>query len=102
MRVAGCVTQSVEVADWRGPGWARRAKRLNAIASANPDTKCTCGRRLDEHPRTRTGNPPTWSQEHLVKGNPHSPVVPMVLGCNSSEGASYGNRMRAQGYDREW
>lgn len=64
-----------------------RQKALTRAAYANPATTCYhCGRTLDEHPRTRAGNPPTWSAEHVRPADPTSPLAPSVLGCNAAAG----------------
>lgn len=81
-------------------------------AYANPDTRCmahcicgaphitacTCGRacglRLDQHPPTRTGKPPSWDAGHPNSGIEQGVRRPEVARCNRASGASEGNRRR--------
>jgi hypothetical protein len=71
----------------------QRSRALVAAAYANLDTRCgRCGRRLHEHPPTRTGNPPRWSAGHINDGQINGPLRPEVLSCNSRAGAPLGNR----------
>jgi hypothetical protein len=79
---------------WRTGTYTVQAKAVRAKAYADPRTVCPCGRTLAQHPPTRSGNPATWSADHVRPGDPTSPLRPMVLGCNASAGAAHGNRMR--------
>lgn len=68
---------------------------IRAAAYSQPDTRCwRCGRTLADHPRTKTGKPPTWEAGHLHDGQTSSPLLPEVKSCNASAGASMGNRRR--------
>ena len=89
---------------WRGPGWQRRARTLNQLATLDPHTLCWfCKRTLDKHPPTKSGRKAKWSQEHVRKGDPTSPVVSAVLGCNSRDGAEYINALRqAEPHSERW
>ena len=74
-------------AHYRGSYQTRR-RPIIAAAYADPTTRCWhCGLTLTEHRPTKAGNPPTWSADHIERGNPNSPLAPSVLSCNARDGA---------------
>ena len=80
---------------WRRGDYQRRARAIKLTAHSDPTTRCgLCGRTLDQHPHTKTGNPPTWTADHIRPGDETSPLQAAVWSCNSSAGASMGNRRR--------
>lgn len=80
-----------------------RSAQVRAAAYANPATPCwRCGRTLEQHPPTKTGNPPRWSAGHLRDGDPQSPLLPEVLSCNARAGAPIGNRSPLRRKSAAW
>jgi 5-methylcytosine-specific restriction endonuclease McrA len=86
-------------AHYRGD-YARRSAVVRAHAYSNPLTKCwRCGRTLDE---VRATNPTaTWQAGHLVDGAVNGDLRAECQPCNSSAGASMGNRKR-EPRSRRW
>jgi hypothetical protein len=80
--------------------YKRRAQAVRDAANADPATRCmspVCvagNGTLAQHPRTRTGERPTWDAGHVRDGDPMSPLQPEVSTCNRSAGARLGNRRR--------
>lgn len=86
-----------------------RAKRVTDRANANPNTVCLSPdcigwgtRTLAEHPKTKTGNPPSWDAGHVVRGQPNGALQPEVNVCNRSVGASEGNADRNEPSNEKW
>ena len=64
-----------------------RARAIRRAAYMNPATTCwRCGRTLNQHPNTKTGQPPRWTAGHVIDGDPLSPLLPEVQVCNYSAG----------------
>ena len=71
------------------------ARHVRAAANANPHTRCwRCGRTLAEHPPHRNGRPARWQAGHVVDGQVGGQLRPEASTCNTSAGASHGNRKR--------
>ena len=74
----------------------RRARAVRQAAWLNPDTRCwQCGRTQAEHGRK-------WQAGHVIDGQANSLLRPECEPCNTSRGATRGNRMRGQGTTRDW
>jgi hypothetical protein len=72
----------------------RAGDKAKARAYADPSWPCwRCGRTLAQHPRHKTGRPPSWHYGHTA--GPTSPRLPEVSTCNVRDGASIGGRIIA-------
>lgn len=64
-----------------------RAKVLREAAYANPRTMCwLCGKTLADGPRYRNGRPSEWHADHVVAGDPRSPLRVAHSLCNERRG----------------
>lgn len=101
----------------RGRRYTDAAAVIRRTAAANPHAVCwRDGLTLDEHPPHRNGQPATWTAGHTVDGSttwqPWTSVTkvppdgdwlaPEASTCNSSSGASAGNRRRNRQHSRTW
>ena len=76
------------------------SRRVRDQANADPDTRCwRCGLTLSEHAPHHDGTRPRWQAGHIIDGDSTSPLSPEASTCNTSAGATTGNRRRATGYD---
>ena len=74
----------------------RRADKIRAAAYADPYTKCwRCGRTLAQHPRHKTGRPPTWQAGHVLTGVVDGPLAPEASTCNTTHGGRLGGQRAA-------
>ncbi len=81
---------------WHSGSYQRQAAAVRARADADPATRCwRCGRTRAEH-RSK------WQAGHVIDGQVGGELRAECTPCNASAGAVRGNRMRVQGYDREW
>lgn len=73
---------------WHG-AYRPRAKALTATAYANPRSVCwLCGKTLAEGPRYRNGRASTWHADHVIAGDPRSPLRVAHSLCNERRGRS--------------
>jgi hypothetical protein len=79
---------------WRGPGsrsFKQRSAALRKAAMRNPDARCwLCGKTLAEGPRHRNGRPAFWHADHVIPGDPGSPLRLAHSTCNQSKGGGHG------------
>lgn len=72
------------------------------VANANPMTLChRCHNPIDKCKPHRNGKPARWTAGHLHDSQPDATLTlddlaPECSPCNSSAGASYGNRNRTE------
>lgn len=79
---------------WHAGSYPRQAKQVRDRANANPTTRCwRCGRTQAEHKAP-------WQAGHVIDGV--GPLAPECTTCNTSHGATRGNRMRSQGTTQQW
>ena len=65
--------------------YARRARKVRDAAAADPSTMCwLCGE------PARADDP--WTADHVVPGEPSSPLMPAHRSCNSARGDGRGRR----------
>jgi len=82
-------------APWHTGSYQVTAARVRAYAYAHPETRCLrCQRTLAQHPPLRNGKPDRWTAGHIVDGQVGGPLAPETLGCNTSAGATQGNKKR--------
>lgn len=71
-----------------------RSEQLRAAAT--PDTRCwRCGKTLDQHAPHRNGKPATWHADHVIDGDPLSPLVLSASTCNTQAGGALGATRRS-------
>jgi hypothetical protein len=76
---------------WHSMAYRRAAKALTDKAYANPRAVCwLCGRTLVDGPRYRSGRPSTWHADHVVAGDPRSPLRVAHSRCNESRSKATG------------
>ena len=64
-----------------------RSAALRAAGYANPKATCwLCGKSLTEGPPHRNGQPLTWHADHVVPGDPRSPLRLAHSTCNEGRG----------------
>jgi len=84
---------------WHSGLYRKLAPVVVARANTNPATRCqTCGLTQAEH-----GRP--WQAGHVIDGKvvtSLADLAPECERCNTSKGATRGNRMRTQGVTRTW
>ena len=97
----------------RDPQFIRTGRIVRAAANANPRAICwRCGLTLAQHAKHKTGKPARWQAGHTIDGV-NGPawlhvttlppkgvalIAPEASTCNTSHGASAGNRRRGTGY----
>jgi len=78
---------------WRGTH-RTRAKALCDAGYRNPGATCwLCGKTLQEGPRYRDGCASTWHADHVIPGDPRSPLRLAHSLCNERRGG--GSRGRS-------
>jgi len=84
---------------WHAGLYRKLAPLVVARADANPSTRCpTCNRTKAQHGRA-------WQAGHVIDGKVVTTITDLVAECepcNTSKGATRGNRMRVQGVTRQW
>ena len=84
---------------WHNGLYRKLAPLVVARADADPSTRClTCKLTKAEH-----GQP--WQAGHVIDGKVVTSIVDLAAECrrcNTSKGATRGNRMRVQGVTRQW
>ena len=81
---------------WHAGSYAKRAEQVRARADADPTTQCwRCGRTKAEHQSP-------WQAGHVIDGQTNGELRAECRPCNTSAGATRGNRMRVQGVTRQW
>ena len=81
---------------WHSGAYHKQAEAVRRRADADPTYRCwRCGRLKSEHGTA-------WQAGHVIDGQVGGELRGECTTCNASAGASRGNRMRVQGYDREW
>jgi len=74
----------------------RRAKRLRALAYANPATLCRrCGKTHAQALALWGERAAAWQAGHVVDGHPGSPLAPEHARCNTSAGGKRGVERKA-------
>jgi hypothetical protein len=90
--VGGAMKFKRDMSLWRGTH-RTKAKALTDRAYANPSAVCwLCGKTLQQGPRYRDGRPSTWHADHVVPGDPRSPLRLAHSLCNERRGG--GSRSR--------
>jgi hypothetical protein len=83
---------------WHAGLYRKYAPIVVARANANPATRClTCSQ------PARHGDP--WQAGHVIDGKVVTSITDLAAehrSCNTSKGATRGNRMRVQGTTRQW
>ena len=78
--------------------YRKLAPLVVARADADPSTRClTCGQ------SARPGDP--WQAGHVIDGKIVTSLADLAAehrSCNTSKGATRGNRMRVQGVTQQW
>lgn len=91
---------------WHRGAHQRLARIIVDAANANPNTRCArCGRTLTEHPPAKTGRPARWTAGHKQDSRIATSIrdyQPEADTCNSSAGATYGNRNREPHTETWW
>ena len=71
---------------WHG-SYRYRSKALTDRAYRDRRAKCwICGRTLQDGPRHRDGRPSVWHADHVLAGDPRSPLRLSHSFCNQSRG----------------
>jgi hypothetical protein len=72
---------------WNNAAYKARARALRDAAYADPRAVCwPCGRTLQEGPRYRNGRPSKWHADHVLAGDPRSPLRLAHSLCNERRG----------------
>lgn len=72
---------------WDNRPYRIRARGLREAGYRNPRATCwLCGRTLEDGPRYRSGRPSTWHADHVVAGDPRSPLRLAHSLCNERRG----------------
>ena len=85
-----------------GTNYRRLAPLVVRWARTHPDARCwRCGNTIDQCRPHRNGKPARWTAGHLKDGQPDTTLTltslaPECSPCNSSAGASFGNRGRVE------
>jgi hypothetical protein len=80
-----------------------RARAVVQAARANPNTRCwRCGLTLAQHAAHHNGRRPTWQAGHLIDGQINGALRPEASTCNTSAGATLGNRQRTEPHTEHW
>lgn len=81
-----------------------RSRRVVAQAWLNPDTRCwRCGLTHDEYAAVHGARAARWTAGHLIDGQIDGDLAPEHTRCNSSAGATAGNRRRTRNRtSRNW
>jgi hypothetical protein len=89
-----------DMALWHGPH-RRRSLALLTAAYRDPSAVCwLCHRTLADGPRYRNGRASTWHADHVMPGDPASPLRLAHSLCNERRGGAHGNaRRRAKRFD---
>jgi hypothetical protein len=76
---------------WRGPNSGSHKQRSEALRRAalrDPHATCwICNETLENGPKHRNGKPSTWHADHVVAGDPRSPLRLAHSYCNQSRGS---------------
>ena len=83
---------------WRGAGVAHKnkSKALRDAAYRDPNATCwLCGKTLGEGPRYKNGRPSTWHADHVLPGDPRSPLRLAHSLCNERRGGRKRNEPRS-------
>lgn len=76
--------------------YKRRARLVRQAAQVNPSTRCwRCGRTQAEHKRR-------WQAGHVIDGEVSGLLLAECEQCNTSAGASAGNRKRVEPHSERW
>jgi hypothetical protein len=74
---------------WDDRTYRLKAKTLRERAYADPSATCwVCGKTLREGPRHKSGQPPTWHADHVIAGDPRSPLRVAHSTCNEGRGGA--------------
>lgn len=74
-----------------------QTRRKQLLASATPWTTCwRCGKTLAAHEPHRNGRAPWWEVDHIVSGDPQSPLRLAASTCNRKAGGAEGNALQRQ------
>lgn len=69
-------------------GYAVRARQVREAAYADPLTRCwRCGLTFGEFRSRFPGRHAAWHADHVVPGDPRSPLRAAHASCNTSEGS---------------
>lgn len=80
---------------WDNAEYRRRSQALRDAAYSNVNAACFwCGQTLRDGPSHRNGKPPSWHSDHLLAGNPRSPLVLSHSSCNQRRAGQASARRR--------
>lgn len=72
---------------WHDGTYTSRSKALRDAAYADPRTTCwICGKTLAEGPTYRNGRASVWHADHVIAGDPRSPLRIAHSLCNERRG----------------
>jgi hypothetical protein len=81
---------------WHSGTYVKHAEAVRNRANADPTYRCwRCGRTRSEHGTA-------WQAGHVIDGQVGGELRAECTPCNTSAGATRGNRMRVQGVTRKW
>lgn len=79
--------------------YQRASERVRAAAYANPNTLC---RRCGEPLQPSVKGKDRWTAGHVIDGQIGGALSPEHHGCNSSAGATMGNKRRGNAPPTRW